>query len=42
MQTVKEKGWGATTNANTKHSEQYRIAAAMGEQILGMNRRNIT
>ncbi len=29
-------------NANTKVSEQYRIAASKGNQILGMIRRNIT
>ena len=29
-------------NANVKVSEQYRIAASKGNQVLGMIRRNIT
>ena len=37
--TVKEKDLGVTMNANMK--EQCRIAASMGNQILGMIRRNI-
>ena len=42
--TVKEKhlGGGVTINANMKVSEQCRIAASKGNQILGMIRRNIT
>ena len=40
--TVKEKDLGVTMNANMKVSEQYRIAASKGNQILGMIRRNIT
>ena len=40
--TVKEKDLGVTMNANMKVSEQCRIAASMGNQILGMIRRNIT
>ena len=40
--TVKEKYLGATMNANMKVSEQYRIAASKGNQVLGMIRRNIT
>ena len=42
--TVKEKdlGLGVTMNANMKASEQCRIAASKGNQILGMIRRNIT
>ena len=40
--TVKEKYLGATKNANMKVSEQCRIAASNGNQVLGMIRRNIT
>ena len=40
--TVKEKDLGVTINANMKVSEQCRIAASNGNQILGMIRRNIT
>ena len=40
--TVKEKDLGVTMNASMKVSEQYRIAASKGNQILGMIRRNIT
>ena len=40
--TVKEKDVGVTMNANMKVSEQCRIAAAKGNQVLGMIRRNIT
>ncbi len=40
--TVKEKYLGATMNANMKVSEQCRIAASKGNQVIGMNRRNIT
>ena len=40
--TVKEKGLRVTMNANMKVSEQCRIAASKGNQILGMIRRNIT
>ena len=40
--TVKEKDLGVTMNANMKISEQCRIAAAKGNQVLGMIRRNIT
>ena len=41
-QTVKEMYLGVTINANIKVSEQCRIAASKGNQILGMIRRNIT
>ena len=41
-QTVKENDLGVTINANMKVSEQCRIAASNGNQILGMIRRNIT
>ena len=41
-QTVKEKDLGVTINANMKVSEQCRIAASKGNQILGMIRRNCT
>ena len=37
-----EKDLGVTMNANMKVSEQCRIAASKGNQILGMIRRNIT
>ena len=40
--TVNEKDLGVTMNANMKLSEQCRIAASKGNQILGMIRRNIT
>ena len=40
--TVKEKYLGVTMNANMNVSEQCRIAASMGNQALGMIRRNIT
>ena len=40
--TVKEKDLGVTMNANMKVSEQCRIAASTGNQVLGMIRRNIT
>ena len=40
--TVKEKDLGVAMNANMKVSEQCRIAASLGNQILGMIRRNIT
>ena len=39
--TAKEKYLGVTMNANMKVSEQCRIAASKGNQILGMIRRNI-
>ena len=40
--TEKEKDLGVTMNANMKVSEQCRIAASKGNQVLGMIRRNIT
>ena len=40
--TLKEKYLGVTMNANMKVSEQCRIAASKGNQVLGMIRRNIT
>ena len=40
--TVKKKDLGVTKNANMKVSEQCRIAASKGNQVLGMIRRNIT
>ena len=40
--TAKEKDLGVTMNANVKVSEQCRIAAYKGNQVLGMIRRNIT
>ena len=40
--TVKEKDLGVTINANMKVSEQCRIAASKGNQVLGMIRRKIT
>ena len=40
--TVNEKDLGVSMNANMKVSEQCRIAASKGNQVLGMNRRNIT
>ena len=39
---VKVKDSGVTMNANMKVSEKCRIAAAKGNQVLGMIRRNIT
>ena len=39
--TVKEKDLGVTMNANMKVSEQCRIAASKGNQVLGMIRRNL-
>ena len=39
--TLKEKDLGVTMNANMKVSEQCRIAASKGNQVLGMIRRNI-
>ena len=38
--TVKEKELGVIMNANMKVSEQCRIAASKGNQVLGMIRRN--
>ena len=40
--TVKKKDFGVTVNANMKVSEQCRIAAYKGNQVLGMIRRSIT
>ena len=40
--TVTEKDLGVIMNANMKVSEQCRIAASKGNQVLGMIRRNIT
>ena len=40
--TVKENDLRVTMNANMKVSEQYRIAASNGNQVLGMICRNIT
>ena len=40
--TVNEKDLGVSTNANMNVSEQCRIAASKGNQVLGMIRRNIT
>ena len=40
--TVKEKDLGVTMNPNMKVSEQCKIAASKGNQVLGMIRRNIT
>ena len=39
--TVNEKDSGLTISADMKVSEQYRIAAAKGNQTLGLIRRNI-
>ena len=39
---VNEKDLGVTMNANTKVSEQCRIAASKGNQVFGMIRINIT
>ena len=40
--TMKEKDLGVTMNANINVSEQCRIAASKGNQVLRMIRRNIT
>ena len=40
--TGKETDLGVTMNTNMKVSEQCRIAASKGNQVLGMIRRNIT
>ena len=40
--TVKEKDLGVSMNANMKVSEQCRIAASKGNQVIGMIRRNTT
>ena len=40
--TGKEKDLGVTMNANMKVSEQCRIAASKGNQVIGMIRRNIS
>ena len=40
--TGKEKYLGVTMNANMKVSEQCRIAASKGKQVLGMIRKIIT
>ena len=40
--TMREKYLGVTMNVNMKVSEQCRIAASKGNQVLGMIRRNIT
>ena len=40
--TVKEQDLGVTTIGGLKVSEQCRIAASKGSQILGLIRRNIT
>ena len=40
--TVKGKDLGVTMKGNMKVSEQCRIAASKGNQVLGMIRRNIT
>ena len=39
--TVKEKDLGVTMNANMNVSEECRIVASKGNQVLGMIRRNI-
>ena len=39
---MKEKDLGVSMNANMKVSEQCRIAASKGNQVIGMIRRNIT
>ena len=39
---MKEKDLGVSMNANMKVSEQCRIAASKGNQVLGMIRRGIT
>ena len=40
--TMKEKDVGVSMNGNMKVSEQCRIAASKGNQVLGMIRRNKT
>ena len=40
--TIKEKDIGITISADMKVSEQYRIAASKGNQIIGLIRRNIS
>ena len=40
--TVKENDLGVTMNANMKVSEQRRVAASKGNQVLGTIQRNIT
>ena len=40
--TVKEKVLGVSMNANMKVSEQCRIAASTGNQVIGIIPRNIT
>ena len=40
--TVKEKDLGIKINADMKVSEQCDIAASMGNQMIGLTRRNIT
>ena len=40
--TVKEKDLGVTMNCKMKVSEQCRIAASKGNQVLGIIRRNVT
>ena len=42
LSSCQEKDLGVTMNANLKVSEQCRIAASKGNQVLGMIRRNIT
>ena len=39
--TVEENNLGVSMNANKKVSEQCRIAASKGNQVLGMIRRNL-
>ena len=39
--TVKENDLGVTMNANMKVSEQCRIAASKGNQVIGVIRRHI-
>ena len=40
--TIKENDLGVTISADMKVSEQCGIAASMGNQIIGLIRRNIT
>ena len=40
--TMKEKDLGVTMNANMKVTEQCRLAASKGNQVLGVTRINIT
>ena len=40
--TVNEKDLGVTMNTDMKVSEQCRVAASKGNQVLGMIRRNVT